>query len=462
MASEGPFCRLTVLAPRCRVDVALPADVPVAELVPMVLELVGEPDPGAPMAPQPWRLSGIGGGVLPLASTLGELGTLDGELLRIGPAVAPPPAPVFDDPVDALAATAGADRHGDRRLGGSAVVAIAGAAGALVAWPGARGSTIGVALGAVGAIGAVVCAAWLVRRPGSPAEQEVLFGAARTASLAAVVLAAAVGWAMLSPDPGPVAPTTALLLAATAAGMTAAVAQVLLRIIAPALVGVVVVSVLVATAAVSVRFGAAPTAAGAALAAVAVVAGPLLPRAALRLAGLPRPVVPADAGELVDADEGPDLLPPEELAERADLARGYLAGLAGAAAVVAAGGALVAATAGGWAGPAFAAVIVTVLGLRARGFADPVPARVLLGSAIAGAVGLAGAVVVAAGPAAGPSVEAALLGVAAVGTVALARTRPIASPVSRRAIDLFEGLLVAAAVPLAFGAMDLYRIVRGL
>jgi hypothetical protein len=34
-----------------------------------------------------------------------------------------------------------------------------------------------------------------------------------------------------------------------------------------------------------------------------------------------------------------------------DLARGYLAGLAGAAAVIAAAGALVAASAGGWAGP---------------------------------------------------------------------------------------------------------------
>jgi len=40
--AEQPFCRLTVLAPRRRVDVALPSDVPVAELVPMVLELVGE------------------------------------------------------------------------------------------------------------------------------------------------------------------------------------------------------------------------------------------------------------------------------------------------------------------------------------------------------------------------------------------------------------------------------------
>src|SRR3954469_19540984 len=88
--AEQPFCRLTVLAPRRRVDVALPADVPVAELVPMVLELLGEP--GRACAPRPWRLSGVVGGPLPVAATLGELGVLDGELLRLGPAMPVPAA----------------------------------------------------------------------------------------------------------------------------------------------------------------------------------------------------------------------------------------------------------------------------------------------------------------------------------------------------------------------------------
>ena len=45
---------------------------------------------------------------------------------------------------------------------------------------------------------------------------------------------------------------------------------------------------------IGVRLGAARLAAATAVAALALVVGPLLPRAALRLAGLPRPVVPAD------------------------------------------------------------------------------------------------------------------------------------------------------------------------
>ena len=83
-------------APRTRVDVALPADVPLGELVPMVLELVGEPGPGH--RPSPWRLTGATGGPLHPAATLDELGVLDGELLRIGPDTAPPPSAASSAP----------------------------------------------------------------------------------------------------------------------------------------------------------------------------------------------------------------------------------------------------------------------------------------------------------------------------------------------------------------------------
>jgi type VII secretion integral membrane protein EccD len=174
---------------------------------------------------------------------------------------------------------------------------------------------------------------------------------------------------------------------------------------------------------------------------------------------LPRPVVPADGSELVDADSGPDLLPPDELAERADLARGFLAGLAAACAVTAAAGAVLAATAGGWAGPAFAAVTVVVLGLRARGYADAVPARVAMSAGIAGGVALAGLAADADGTA-GTVAAAGLLVAAAVGGLVLGRARPPGSPVSRRAVDLLEGILVAASVPLALAAMDLFRVAR--
>ncbi|OZM80570.1 type VII secretion integral membrane protein EccD [Pseudonocardia sp. MH-G8] len=455
-AQQAQYCRLTVLAPGARVDVALPVDVPVAELVPMLLELVGEPLFG--LRPEPWRLSGAAGAPLPPGATLAQLGVPDGELLRLAPDAPPPPPPVFDDPVDALAASAGGAGTPDRRFAAAAVLVVAAVAATLLATGPADGAALRVAVSAVAGAALVLLAARFARRArastGGPAQL-----AARAAALAAVPFTAAAGWAAL-PAASPAGP---LLLATAAAGVVAAVAQLALRVVAPALVAVVVAAVPVGSGAVAVlRFAAPPTAVAAAVAALMVVVGPLLPRAALRLSGLPRPVVPADGSELADADDAPDLLPPEEFAERSDLARGYLAGLVGGCAAVAAAGALVAATDGGWAGPTLAAVVVAVLALRARGFADAAPSRTLLGSAVIGLIGLAGLALARPEPQARILAVGVLLVVVVPGLLAVARSRPAGSPVSRRAVDLFDGLLCAATVPLAFAAMDLFRLLRGL
>jgi len=448
---DRPFCRLTVLAPRHRVDVALPSDVPVAELVPMVLELVGEP--GRTVAPRPWRLSGIVGGPLPAAATLGELGVLDGELLRLGPALPVPAAPVFDDPVDAVAAGAATGTRGRRFE--AAVVLTASVATAVLLGASGPGSAPSALLAGAGALLAITGAGRLAQRGGDPTFTQAL---ARGVGLAGVALAAAAGWAAVPDPPGPVP----LMAAALAAGIAAAATQLLLRVVAPALVAAGAVAVVCAGAVIAVRLGATPVAAATGVAALALVAAPLLPRAAIRLAGLPRPVVPADETELTDDDE--PLLPPAELAERADLARGYLAGLVGAAAVLAASGALIAASAGGWAGPGFAGVTAVVLLLRARGYADVAPARTGLAAGTAVAIGLAAAV---GGPGSpwGLVACAVLLVGAGAGIAALAAaergTRPELSPVLRRTVDLVEGVFAAAAVPLALAAMDLFALVRG-
>ena len=241
---DRPFCRLTVLAPRHRVDVALPSDVPVAELVPMVLELVGEP--GRAVAPRPWRLSGIVGGPLPAAATLGELGVLDGELLRLGPALPVPAAPVFDDPVDAVAAGAAT---GTRRYRFEAAVVLAvSVAAAVLLGVGGAGSVPSALLAGVGAVVAVVGAGRLAQRGGDPAFTQAL---ARGVGLAGVALAAAAGWAAVPDPPGPVP----LMAAAVAAGIAAAAAQLLLRVVAPTLVAAGAVAVVCAAAVIVVPAG---------------------------------------------------------------------------------------------------------------------------------------------------------------------------------------------------------------
>jgi WXG100 protein secretion system (Wss), protein YukD len=132
-ATDAAYCRLTLLAPRTRVDLALPADMAVAELIPMIMELIGEPVAGR--RPQPWRLYGVVGGTLPSNRSLRDLGVLDGEVLRIAPAGAGPAPPIFDDPVDALAATARVATAGDQWLRVvAALLLITAAAGLLAGW----------------------------------------------------------------------------------------------------------------------------------------------------------------------------------------------------------------------------------------------------------------------------------------------------------------------------------------
>ena len=382
-------CRSTVLTPDGRADVCLPADVPVAELVPMLMELLGTP--AAPDdRPVPWRLTGAGGGALPPDATLDELGVLDGELLRLGPAAPPPPPPVFDDPVDALAALAAPTAEPDRRR--SALIVLLGVvpAAALLLGGMRTGGGSGaylwaaVVLAGLGAVASIARAAQLRRNNSGPGQ-----AAALVPALCAVPLAAAAGW-VAAPGPPGAGP---LLLAAVAAGTAAALGQVAVRTAAAALIGVALGAVLTAAAvAVRLQFDVPVHAVAGLTAAVALSAGPLLPRLVLRLAGLPRPAVVTDAAALNAADSGPDLLPPAELAARSRLAHTELAGLSGGCAVVAAAAGPLAATGGspGWAGPALAAVVTAVLFLRVRGFADPATARVHLVAGTAAAVALIG------------------------------------------------------------------------
>ena len=66
------------------------------------------------------------------------------------------------------------------------------------------------------------------------------------------------------------------------------------------------------------------------------------------------------------------------------------------------------------------------------------------------------------GPAGRLAAVLGLLLAAAAGSVGTARSTPVGSPASRRAVDVLEAVLVAAAVPLALGAMDVFALVRGL
>jgi hypothetical protein len=252
-------------------------------------------------------------------------------------------------------------------------------------------------------------------------------------ALAALPPAAAAGWLAV---PGPV--PAGVLAAFVAATLAAFAAQAALRTVAPAVLALLLVTTTASIGgAFSLLTGISLARVGVAAALLVVLGAPLVPKCALRLAGLTAPA------------------PEARIHPGAELARGHLAGLVLGTAAVAACGAVLAASAGGGWGPAFAAVVCAVLALRARGFAEALPARA---QQVAALLAAAGTVLVVPAP---PPVRLALAAVGMGGALLLVGpTRGPRSPVVRRAVDLAELGLTALAVPLAVVALELFTLVR--
>ncbi|MFI0982014.1 type VII secretion integral membrane protein EccD [Streptomyces sp. NPDC021093] len=102
------FCRLTITAPDSRIDVALPDDLPLADLHPEILRLAAQRP--APHAPVGYHLVRRDGTVLDSTRTLAAQRVLDGEILALRPFAESLAPPVFDDVSDAVASAVARDR----------------------------------------------------------------------------------------------------------------------------------------------------------------------------------------------------------------------------------------------------------------------------------------------------------------------------------------------------------------
>ncbi|WP_328564791.1 type VII secretion integral membrane protein EccD [Streptomyces coelicoflavus] len=102
------FCRVTIVAPDSRIDVALPDDVPVADLYPEILRFSRQsPTEGAPVG---YHLVRRDGTVLDSARSFAAQRILDGELLTLRPFADSLPPAVFDDVSEAVASAVVHDR----------------------------------------------------------------------------------------------------------------------------------------------------------------------------------------------------------------------------------------------------------------------------------------------------------------------------------------------------------------
>ncbi|CAM5231468.1 hypothetical protein STENM223S_01019 [Streptomyces tendae] len=103
------FCRVTVVAPDSRIDVALPVDIPVADVHPEILRLTGQTQQAG--TPTGYHLVRRDGRVLDGARTLLDERVLDGEVLSLRPFAHSLPPAVHDDVSDAVASAVVRDRH---------------------------------------------------------------------------------------------------------------------------------------------------------------------------------------------------------------------------------------------------------------------------------------------------------------------------------------------------------------
>lgn len=103
--STNGLCRLTVRAPDKTLDLAVPANIPVADLLPVVLTHAGDQLEEAGLDHGGWILQRIGGEPLDVEETAASLDLRDGETLLLRPRTEALPAVRYDNLLEAVSAT---------------------------------------------------------------------------------------------------------------------------------------------------------------------------------------------------------------------------------------------------------------------------------------------------------------------------------------------------------------------
>ncbi|SCE79103.1 type VII secretion integral membrane protein EccD [Micromonospora mirobrigensis] len=452
--ATGGLSRITVVAPRTRMDLALPSDVPLADLLPTLLRYAGEDLADEGVRHGGWSLARLGGPPLDGGRTPTQLGIRDGEVLYFNPRAAAAPEIVFDDVVDAVA-TATNQRPGAWQVDTTrsfsvlftGVTLAAGAAATLFAGPPQLPGALAALLVAV----ALLVGAAVLSRAAGDSRTGALLGLAGTG------FAAVGGLLVLAGDRtlGELA-SAHVLLAATAVAVFGALAALAVGDRLPLFVGATSVGAAVALGAVVCPvFGATPAAAAAIVATVAFGTLPMLPMAAYRLARLPVPSIPTGPDDLKTDAETVDGRQVLRLSERADQ---FLTGLLWTVALLVLGGELVLAVDGRLPAVLLCLVLAVLSLLRARPFVGRAQRTPVLLAGTAGLV-LAGWATFTAGGL-GTRLGVVLGGLLLAAVVSLIYGLTVAgkpiSPLWGRMLDIVEILVIVSLVPLAVWVCGLY------
>ncbi|MGH3854854.1 MAG: type VII secretion integral membrane protein EccD [Pseudonocardiaceae bacterium] len=465
---SAAFSRVTVVAPRTRIDLALPSDIAVATMLPMLLTLAGEVSRDGGGGHGGWCLAKLGGEELDPERSLSSLSVIDGDLLQLRHRSDSPPPPLFDDVVEAIAVAApGSYRpwtpHTARTLGlvAAGLALLASAVLLLQAGTLQAGTKAGIDHGAVAVLaGAAAVVALIVGVVIAQVYGEASAGAVVAAGSLPLGFVSGLylvsGGARLADLMQP----PNLLLACTLTFALASISIMVLGAGRTLFIASATAAALGALAflAASLHTFPAPGAVAAAAAAAALGGISALPRLTILLSRLPVPQVPTGTKDLKENPAFPDYTAIER---RVGLAHEYLTGMIiGCGAVAALGAALAAAQ--GAVGIVLATVVAAALLLRARSYPNGNQAIALMLSGMVTVAGLMIRLLVSAhDPGSLLAGFGGLLGLATLALVtgvALPRSR--FSPVLRRAVDVAEAALIASVLPLALGVMQLYQSVK--
>jgi len=449
--------RVTVVAPHVRVDVSLPPQSTVVELLPQLVRMCNAHSDQAG-AVAGWELSRLGAPPLELALTVESAGVRDGELLYLLPREHRPPPPVFDDVVDAIASAAAGHRWAwrpavSRRVGLAGSALAFAAVGVLWGFFGPPGAATPVLAGGL-AVLLLVAGGALSRAYGDAGAGAALAAAGLPSVMVAGAHLIGTRIDLLHPSATQFAVACGALTAYSVLAVAIVVAQSawFIGVAAAATIGALTTVVVMLT-------GARPEPAAAVVAVAMVALSPALPTLALRLGGLPLPRVPTDVAAF-RRDERPT--PGPAVADDTATAERLLAGLLGAVGAVVLF--CVAFLLGWHSSPAWllAALVGLALVLRARAFLS-LPAR--LAPLLAGCAVLAATAVRVAGQGGATTrmviaLVAIVVGVAC-GSYAIRAPYRSLSPYWSRLVDVAELVTLIALVPVCGAVVGLYTAVRG-
>jgi type VII secretion integral membrane protein EccD len=460
VVSSADLCRLVVVGPERQVEIAVPSQVAVADLLPALLPHLGDRLSDAGLGHGGWVLQRLGEAPFDEEATVESLGLTDGAVVHLRPRADQIPPADFDDLADGLATglreRAGAWRPEMARwaaAGGFGVLVVAGAGMLAMAGPVLPRAIAGGILAILTLVGAYAF---------TSAFQDRLFGTiAACAGIGYAAMAAAIA-PSIPAGSSPLVLGPAQTLAAVAITIPAAVVAALVAGgNGPVFAGVVAAAASATVGAVLATLAGLTGERGAAVTAVlAVLLTFAVPRAALRLARIridPVPTKPEELQENIDPEPSTEVLRLAAVADR------YMVGLTAGLAVTGLGSTVLLPT-GGWAGPALAVLVALARLLLARAVTSAWQRLLLSAPAVFGlflvAVSEVGdldilvrLVVLLAGL---PAVAAVLV------TVALHLPDRRLMPIWGRIGDVVQLISIVALLPVLAGVLGLYGAARAM